>query len=248
MIKLDLKYNKSLEDRGVIFININLTYIKKGAKIEKGAVIYPLTFIDEKSVIKEKATIQSNVYINSSTIGKGTIINSNSEITDSKIADNVVITNSVVLSSTVGSNTKIGPFAYLRPGSKIGKNCKIGDFVEIKNSTVSDNSKASHLTYVGDAKVGKNVNMGCGTIFVNYDGVKKYESVVGNDVFIGCNSNIISPRKINDESFIAAGSTVNKDVPKGSLFIERADSRIIKDFPLAKEIKKKNKKVKKSKK
>ena len=127
-----------------------------------------------------------------------------------------------MMQSTVDENTKIGPFAYIRPNSKIGKNIKIGDFVEIKNATIDDGTKVSHLTYVGDADVGKKVNFGCGTVLVNYDGKNKYRSTIEDNAFIGCNTNLVSPVKVEKNAFIAAGSTITDDVPEETLAIARA--------------------------
>jgi bifunctional UDP-N-acetylglucosamine pyrophosphorylase/glucosamine-1-phosphate N-acetyltransferase len=115
----------------------------------------------------------------------------------------------------------VGPFAYVRPESVIGRNTKIGDFVEIKKSIIGDGTKVSHLTYIGDSEVGSNVNFGCGTITVNYDGKKKHKTIVGDNVFIGCNTNLVAPVKVNNDSYIAAGSTITDEVPEGALAIAR---------------------------
>ena len=129
---------------------------------------------------------------------------------------------STILDSFVDENTHVGPYAYLRPNSHIGKNVKVGDFVEVKNSVMKDGAKASHLTYIGDAEVGKNVNLGCGTVFVNYDGTNKYRTVVEDNCFIGCNSNLVSPVTVKEGSYVAAGSTITNDVPKDTLAVARA--------------------------
>ena len=128
----------------------------------------------------------------------------------------------MILESRVGSDTTVGPFAYLRPNSNVGSGCKVGDFVEIKNSTLGDGAKASHLTYIGDSDVGERVNLGCGVVFVNYDGSRKYRSVVEDGAFIGCNSNLVSPVHIGKNAYVAAGSTITKDVPEGALYVARA--------------------------
>jgi bifunctional UDP-N-acetylglucosamine pyrophosphorylase/glucosamine-1-phosphate N-acetyltransferase len=135
-----------------------------------------------------------------------------------------------VTSSTIDDGTKIGPYAYLRPGSNIGKHVKIGDFVEIKNSNIGDETKISHLTYVGDSDLGRNVNLGCGVVFVNYDGMKKSRSIVGDNSFIGCNVNIVSPVVVEENSYIAAGSTITMNVPKNSLAIAREKQRNIENW------------------
>ena len=127
----------------------------------------------------------------------------------------------------MGKGTKVGPFAYLRPGCTIGENCKVGDFVEVKNSSLGDGSKASHLTYIGDSDVGRDVNIGCGVVFVNYDGTNKHRSNIGDGAFIGCNTNLVSPVSVEDGAYIAAGSTITEDVPKDSLAIARQRQRNI---------------------
>ncbi|MEG2380552.1 MAG: DapH/DapD/GlmU-related protein, partial [Oscillospiraceae bacterium] len=124
--------------------------------------------------------------------------------------------------STVGKSTNVGPFAYLRPNSHIGNDVKIGDFVEIKNSTIDDGTKVAHLTYVGDAEVGKNVNFGCGTVIVNYDGNKKHRTIIEDNCFIGCNTNLVSPVVIKKGAYTAAGSTITDEVPADSLAIARS--------------------------
>jgi len=190
---------------GVTIMDFDSTYIGKDVKIGKDTVIYPNTLIFGKTTIGEECAVGPNTVIE-----------------DCEIGDFVSVKMSNLIQSKIGNNTTVGPFAYLRPGSVIGSRCKVGDFVEIKNSTLGDGTKASHLTYIGDAKVGKNVNFGCGTVIVNYDGKKKYTTEICDDVFIGCNSNLISPVKINEGAYIAAGSTITDEVPKNNLAIARA--------------------------
>ena len=203
-IMRDRIVNKHLKG-GVTFISPETAYIGKDVEIGCDTVIMPNT------IIKGKTKIGSNC-----------IIGPNTQINDSEIADNVEINSSVILESYIGKNTVVGPFAYIRPHSKIGENIKIGDFVEIKNATIDDGTKVSHLTYVGDADVGKNVNFGCGTVLVNYDGSKKYRSTIEDNAFIGCNTNLVSPVNVKENAFIAAGSTITDDVPENSLAIARA--------------------------
>lgn len=190
---------------GVTMIDPNSTYIEEGVRIGSDTIIYPNTFIE-----------------GTSTIGNECVIRSNSRIMNSRIDNNVVIESSLIEDSIVGSGAMIGPNAHLRPKSTIGKNVKIGNFVETKNSTLGDNSKAGHLAYIGDAEVGENVNIGCGVIFVNYNGKDKQITKVGNNAFIGSNSNLVAPVNIQDWAYIAAGSTINKDVEEGALSIARA--------------------------
>ena len=162
-----------------------------------------------------------NLFNNLSVI-ENCIIGQNSRIEDSVIGGGVSVQSSVILESRVGSETSVGPFAYLRPKSDVGEHCKIGDFVEVKNSVFGNGSKASHLTYIGDSDVGENVNLGCGVVFVNYDGTNKYRSTVGDGAFIGCNSNLVSPVKVGEGAYVAAGSTVTEDVEGDALYIARA--------------------------
>ena len=195
---------------GVEFVDIHTVYIDEEVKIGAGTMIGPCVTLEGNTVIGQNCRIYQNSRIKDCTIGDGTEIQS-----------------SVLLESSVGDKTKVGPFAYLRPGSTIGRECKVGDFVEIKNSSFGDGSKASHLTYIGDADVGKDVNIGCGVVFVNYDGTNKYRSTVGDGVFIGCNANLVSPVEVRNGAYIAAGSTVTADVPEDALCVARTKQRNI---------------------
>lgn len=122
----------------------------------------------------------------------------------------------------VGARTSVGPFAYLRPGTVLGEEVKIGDFVEVKNATIGDGSKVSHLSYVGDASVGRNVNIGCGAITVNYDGYNKAKTTIEDDAFIGSNVNLIAPVTVGKGAFVVAGSTITRSVPDSDLAVARA--------------------------
>lgn len=159
-------------------------------------------------------------------INKSAKIDELSKITDSEIGENVEVTASVIEESFVDTGTKIGPFAHLRPNSKIGKNCRIGNFCEIKNSTIGDGTKVSHLAYVGDAEIGKNCNIGCGVIFVNYNGKAKQKIEIGNNVFVGSNCNLIAPLKIEDNVYICAGTTVTKNLKENDFVVGRARETI----------------------
>lgn len=162
-------------------------------------------------------------------ISKNAIVDDVSQIVNSKIADGVVVKSSYIEDSVVGKNTTIGPFAHLRPNSVIGENCRIGNFCEIKNSTIGNGTKISHLAYVGDAIVGKNCNIGCGAIFVNYNGKTKNKIEIGNNVFVGSNCNLIAPLKIESNVYICAGTTVTQDLVNGDFVIGRALETIKKD-------------------
>ena len=160
-------------------------------------------------------------YRRDSQIGENCVVGMCTRIENSVIGDGTQIQNSVIIESKVGNDTKVGPFAYMRPGSNVGNNCKVGDFVEIKNSNFGNGSKVSHLTYIGDADVGEEVNLGCGVVFVNYDGTNKYRSTVKDGAFIGCNSNLVSPVTVEEGAYVAAGSTVTTDVPTEALYVAK---------------------------
>lgn len=180
-------------------------------------------FISAEAEIGQDTVIASDVTISGDTrIGSDCVIEMGCKIEGSEIGDGVHITSSVILKSRIGNRTSVGPFAYVRPGCVIGEDVKVGDFVEVKNDTIGDGTKISHLTYLGDSDIGKNVNFGCGTVTCNYDGKDKFRSTIGDDVFVGCNTNFVSPVNIGDSSYIAAGSTITDDVPEGSLAIARS--------------------------
>lgn len=196
----------------------------------KGVVI-PCTdgvIIDETVTIGEGTVIlPGTIILGESTIGKNCVIGPNSYITDSVMGDNVQFKASYSDKSSVANGATIGPFSNLRPNSNIGENVKIGDFVEVKNSNIGEKTSIAHLTYVGDSDVGSHVNFGCGTVTSNYDGKKKYRTTIGNNVFIGCNTNLIAPVTVEDDSYIAAGSTITSTVPKDSLAIARERQTVI---------------------
>lgn len=194
----------NLMDSGVTIIDPSNTYIGKKVKIARDTTLYPGTFI-----------------MGETQIGEDCVIGPDTRIENSIINDSVEIRNSTIIQSTIDLNSKIGPYAYLRPNSHIGKNVKIGDFVEVKNSKIGDDSKASHLSYIGDGEVGKNVNIGCGVVFVNYNGKNKYKTIVEDNAFIGCNVNLVAPVTVNKNAYVAAGSTITKGVPEESLAVAR---------------------------
>ncbi|MBO0432655.1 bifunctional UDP-N-acetylglucosamine diphosphorylase/glucosamine-1-phosphate N-acetyltransferase GlmU [Enterococcus sp. DIV0660C] len=181
------------------------------------------TYIDAGVVIGSDTVIEAGVQLQGETvIGMDCMIGAHSRIVDSVIEDNVVITNSVVESSHVKKSADIGPFAHLRPNAEIGEGAHIGNFVEVKNAEIGNHTKVGHLTYVGDATLGEDINVGCGVVFVNYDGKQKHHTKVGAHSFIGSNSNIVAPVTIEENSSIAAGSTITNDVPEYALAIARA--------------------------
>lgn len=180
-------------------------------------------YIEDDVVIGNDTEVWSGAVIKGNTaIGSGCVIGKDTIIEDSIIGDRVDILKSVIKESKVGSDTTVGPFAYLRPKTQVGKECRVGDFVEMKNAIFGDGSKASHLSYIGDADVGENVNVGCGVVFSNYDGVNKFRSTVGDRAFIGSNVNLIAPVTLEDDAYVAAGTTVTVTVPEGSLCVGRS--------------------------
>ena len=198
-----MNYNK------VNFINKESCFIEKTVKIEENVTIYPNNTILGNTVIKSGSTLYSNNFIKDSIIGE------NSEITYSHITE-----------SLVEENCKIGPYCHLRPNSKIGKGCKLGNFVEVKNSSLGENTKASHLAYIGDATIGKNCNIGCGAIFVNYNGKTKNKIEVGDNCFIGSNVNLIAPLKLAPKTYICAGTTLTQNTNEYDFIIGRAKETI----------------------
>ena len=161
-------------------------------------------------------------------LGNGVKIGANVVIKDSKIADNVnILHGSTIDGAEIGEGASVGPYARIRPGTILKENTKIGNFVETKNAIIGKGSKASHLAYIGDAELGENVNIGAGTIFCNYDGVNKHKTIIGDNVFVGSNSVLVAPVTLADNTFVAAGSSINSDVPADSLAVARAKQRNI---------------------
>lgn len=190
--------------------------------ISKSELLSKNIVIDDEAEIEDGVIICSNVIIyGKSKIMAGCRLEGFSTIICSQLNENVVVMSSRIENSCVGANSSVGPFAHLRGNANLGKNNRIGNFVEIKNSTTGDGVKIAHLTYVGDASIGNNCNIGCGVVFCNYNGKIKQKSIIGNNVFIGSNVNLIAPLKIGDEAFIAAGSTINKDVGDNQFAIAR---------------------------
>ncbi|WP_409227994.1 bifunctional UDP-N-acetylglucosamine diphosphorylase/glucosamine-1-phosphate N-acetyltransferase GlmU [Gudongella sp. SC589] len=192
-------------ENGVTLINPKDTYIESTVRIGRDTIVYPGAVLEGDTVIGEDCTIRGAT-----------------RIVDSIIGDEVSIESTLIENSKVGDGCKIGPYAHLRPDSELGRNVKIGNFVEIKKAILGDDSKASHLSYVGDAQVGSGVNIGCGVVFVNYDGERKFKSIIGDNAFIGSNSNLVAPVKVESWGYVAAGSTITDNVGEGELSIARA--------------------------
>ncbi|MEG1593245.1 MAG: DapH/DapD/GlmU-related protein [Oscillibacter sp.] len=190
---------------GVRFLDPSAVYIDPRVRIGRGTLILPGSILRGNTVIGTGCTIGPNAMVRSCTVGDDTEINA-----------------SQVNESCFGSRTHVGPFAYVRPNCTIGDDIKVGDFVEVKNSTLGNGTKISHLTYVGDSDVGEKVNFGCGTVTTNYDGFKKYRCTIGSNSFIGCNTNLVAPVTVGEGAYIAAGATITQNVPPDALAVARA--------------------------
>lgn len=202
---LTLRINMAHIANGVQIFAPEGTFIAPDAEIGAGAVILPGCLIRPGSKVGEGAVVGPNTILEKAEIGARTSVN-----------------NSQVYESSVGADATVGPFAYIRPGSQVGDHTRIGDFVELKKAHIGNGTKVSHLTYIGDAEVGERVNFGCGTVVVNYDGYVKSKTIIGDDCFIGCNTNLVAPVTLGDRVFTAAGTTVTKDVPDGALTVARS--------------------------
>ena len=210
---------------GVNIINLDSVYIDEEVTMESDSTIYPNVFITGETSIEKDVTILEGCRINDSKISKGSIIGPYVFINDSKI----------------GKENKIGPFSYVRPGTETSKKVKIGGFVETKKIKVGEGSKIPHLSYVGDAKIGKDVNIGCGVITCNYDGFSKHETKIGNNVFVGSDTQLIAPVELEDDSYVGAGSTITNTVPSGALAISRVKQRNIDGYAVKLKAKKSKK-------
>lgn len=198
------RVNEAHMRNGVTIIDPEVTYIGIDVTIGQDVVIYPGTIISGNSVI-----------------GANTVIGANSQIINSTIGENTTINASVISDSVIGNDTTVGPFAHIRMHATIGNEARIGNFVEIKKSVFKDGAKSAHLSYIGDAELGENVNMGCGSITVNYDGKNKHKTVIGANTMVGCNVNLIAPVTVAPNAYLAAGSTITKSVPEHALAIAR---------------------------
>ncbi|MCX8034008.1 MAG: bifunctional UDP-N-acetylglucosamine diphosphorylase/glucosamine-1-phosphate N-acetyltransferase GlmU [Thermodesulfovibrio sp.] len=201
-------------DKGVTFYDPQSVWISPKVSIGADTIIYPCVFLEGDTKIGQSCVIYQGVRL------KNCTVEDNVEIKDYTVAENAHIKD----------GSKIGPFAHLRAETVIGRECRIGNFVEVKKSTIGDGTKAAHLSYLGDAQIGKNVNIGAGTITCNYDGRKKHKTIIEDNVFIGSDTQLIAPVKINKDAYVGAGSTITKEVPEGSLAISRTPQKTIKDW------------------
>ena len=196
---------RRMASNGVTVVDPANTYVDPRCSVAPGVTLLPGTILRGHTAIAPGCEIGPNSMVRDCIVGEGTTINA-----------------SQVNESMIGSHTTVGPFTYVRPGCRIGDHCRVGDFVEVKNSVIGHGTKISHLTYVGDSDVGRRVNFGCGTVTTNYDGHKKFRCTIGDDAFLGCNTNLIAPVTVGDRAYTAAGSTVTDNVPDGALAIARA--------------------------
>ncbi|MGH7892693.1 MAG: bifunctional UDP-N-acetylglucosamine diphosphorylase/glucosamine-1-phosphate N-acetyltransferase GlmU, partial [Thermodesulfobacteriota bacterium] len=211
---LKKRINDSLMRAGVSMVDPGTTFVSPDARIGADTLIYPNTYIYGNTVIGRGSELGPGVWIEDSLLGKGVTVRLSSYISNSIIGDNVTV----------------GPFAQIRPGAEIMDGAKIGNFVEIKKSRIGSGSKVPHLSYIGDAVIGKDVNIGAGTITCNYDGFRKHETFIGDDVFIGSDTMLVAPLKVGRGATTGAGSTITKDVPEGALAIGRARQTVIENW------------------
>jgi len=219
---------RKLVGKGVTLVDPRSVYIHPRVSIGSGTTIYQNVCIEGRSKIGRGATIYPNV-----------------RLRDAEVGSNAVIKDSTVVEgSRIGHDATVGPFAHVRPGSVIGAEAKIGNFVELKKTVIGKTSKASHLTYLGDAKIGKGVNIGAGTITCNYDGAKKHVTHIGDDVFVGSDSQFIAPVKVGKGAYIGAGSTITRNVPREALAVSRVAQKNISGWARKKKSKTAHKKEK----
>ncbi len=202
---------RRLISKGVDIIDPASVFIHPHASVGKGSVIYPNVFIEGRT-----------------RIGRGVIIYPHVRICNSTVSDGAVLKDATVVEGArIKTGASIGPFAHVRPGSQVGEDAKIGNFVELKKALIGKGAKASHLSYLGDTKIGRDVNIGAGTITCNYDGKNKHRTVIEDMVFIGSDTQLVAPVRVGKGAYIGAGSTITKDVPAGSLAVSRTEQRTI---------------------
>lgn len=205
---------KKWSERGVIFLDADSAFVHAGVSIGRNATIYPNVYLEGHTKVGREATIFPNVRIVDAEIGAAAVIKDSTVIEDSKVKN----------------GASVGPFAHLRPGSEVGAGARVGNFVELKKAVMGKGSKASHLSYLGDARIGKGVNIGAGTITCNYDGTKKHRTVLGDAVFVGSDTQFIAPVKVGRGAYIGAGSTITADVPAGALAVSRTKQKNIRGW------------------
>jgi bifunctional UDP-N-acetylglucosamine pyrophosphorylase/glucosamine-1-phosphate N-acetyltransferase len=203
----------ALEAAGVRVEDPATTHVGPDVKIERGAVLKPFTVLEGRTIVRADAVIGPFVRLVDMEIGPGAL----------------VLDHCLLRESVVEAGASVGPFAHLRPGSRVGASAKVGNFVELKKTRLGPRSKANHLTYLGDAEIGADVNVGAGTITCNYDGVNKFTTVLEDGVFVGSDTQFIAPVTVGKGAYIGAGSTITKNVPAGSLAVSRVPQRVVPD-------------------
>ena len=190
---------------GVVMMDPAAVWVEEQVAVGRGTVLLPGTILRGATAV-----------------GEGCIIGPNAMLTDTTVEDGTTVNASQIEESVIRRDCQIGPYTHIRPHCDVGAGSKIGAFVQLKNCNLGEGTKMAHLTYVGDADVGKRVNFGCGTVTCNYDGNAKYRTVIGDDCFVGCNTNLVAPVSLADGTYTAAGSTVTDDVTeRDSLVIAR---------------------------
>jgi bifunctional UDP-N-acetylglucosamine pyrophosphorylase/glucosamine-1-phosphate N-acetyltransferase len=207
------RINEELMANGVTLIDPDQTYVDAGVRVGRDTTLLPQTYLEGDT-----------------RIGEGCTIGPGCRIKDSRIDDDVEIELSVVRGARIGPRATVGPYAHLRPGTVLGADTKAGSFVEIKASRIGEGTKVPHLAYVGDATIGRNTNIGAGTVTVNYDGYGKYRTVIGDDVRVGSDTMLVAPVKVGRGAVTGAGSVITKDVPAGALAVERTDQRVVRGY------------------
>lgn len=211
----------------LMFERINLNHMREGVSFVSPAT----TYIEADVTIGRDTTIEAGVQLKGQTvIGENCFLGANSEIIDSQIGNDVEVKSSTIESSVIKDFVDVGPYAHIRPNTTIENHAHIGNFVETKNTIVGEGTKVGHLTYVGDGILGKHINIGAGTIFANYDGKNKFKTTIGDYAFIGSNTTLIAPVTLGERSAIAAGSTINQDVPDYDLGIARGRQSNLKEY------------------
>jgi bifunctional UDP-N-acetylglucosamine pyrophosphorylase/glucosamine-1-phosphate N-acetyltransferase len=198
---------------GVTMTDPSLVWVSPGVRLGRDVVLEPMTFLSGDTVVGDGAWIGPSARVEDSDIGQGARVDS-----------------SVVRGVKVGAAASVGPMGFLRPGTDVRARARTGAFVEVKNSVIGEGSKVPHLSYIGDAEVGEDVNIGAGTITCNYDGVEKHRTTIGDGAFIGSDTMLVAPVRIGERAVTAAGSAISKDVPPGALGIERCEQRTVEDW------------------
>lgn len=202
---LRMRKEQALMEAGVTIVDPNTTFIDVDVQIGQDTIIKPNTYIEGKTIIGEDCVIGPDI-----------------RFTDMIVGNKVTAQFSYCHEAEICDGVTLGPYVHIRPGTTIGKNVKVGNFVEVKNSNVGEGSKLPHLQYIGDTDMGSGVNVGCGTVTCNYDGKKKHRTTIEDNAFVGCNTNLVAPVTVGEGAYIAAGSTITKDVPKDNLAVARA--------------------------